>query len=86
MLDLKTDDEKNELDNLIYRLAAIGVNASVSSYSDAHMKLNESFYKLDLSTMVSMWDYLDDRVKVRIINVHSAKFKEWIESTSKKGV
>jgi hypothetical protein len=86
MLDPKTEDEKYELDKLIYRLAAIGANSSLSSYNDAHLKLNEAFYKLDLVTIVNMWDYLDDRVKVRVINVHSAKFKEWIESTSKRGI
>lgn len=79
-------DEKNEIDKLIYRLAAIGANSSIAYYSEAHLKLGEAFYKLDLLTIVNMWDYLDDRVKVRIINIHSAKFKEWIESNSKRGV
>lgn len=79
----------NEFDALseqevIYRLAALGVNACNNSY-DVKMKcISDRFCKLNLKTVVNMWDLLDDRVKIRILNSNVEKFKAWVNSSSEQ--
>lgn len=65
---------------IIFRLAAIGANSSNNSYDGRIRPLTDRFISLDLKTMFYMWDFLDDKVKLRILNKNKEKFREWILS------
>lgn len=82
--DLSPVSEEVSEESVIYSLAAFGANACFTSY-DSKMKLmSDNFCKLDLSVICNMWDLLDDRVKIKIVNINSEKFKAWVNSSSQK--
>ena len=68
--------------DIVFRLAAVGANNINKSYDNRYKPLSDRFVALDLSIMSSMWDFLEDHVKLRIINKHHDKFKSWINSHS----
>jgi hypothetical protein len=68
--------------DIVFRLAAIGANNTNKSYDGRYKPLSDRFISLDLSLMANMWDFLEDHVKLRIINKHHDKFKTWINSHS----
>lgn len=68
--------------DIILRLAALGVNTCNGSYDTRYKNLSDRFVKLNLKTIAEMWDLLDDKVKIRILNSNSDKFKEWVKSIS----
>jgi hypothetical protein len=69
---------------IIYALTAYGINSCFSSYDSKLKLMADNFFKLNLGTISKMWDSLDDRVKVKVINVNSEAFKSWINSFSKE--
>jgi len=68
--------------DVVFRLAAIGVNSSNRSYDNRYKPLSDKFVSLDLSLINNMWDFLDDHLKLRVINKNHDKFKTWINSHS----
>lgn len=76
-----------EIDSLseqevIYLLAALGANYCNSAYDPKMKIISDKFCKLDLKIVVNMWDLLDDRVKIRIVNSNIEKLKAWVNSSS----
>ena len=69
-------------EDVVLRLAALGANTCNQSYDQKQKNLSDRFVKLNLKMLANMWDYLDDRVKIRVVNSNSDKFKEWISSFS----
>jgi len=77
-------EEEISEDHIIYSLAAFGINSCFNSYDPRTRTLADNFCKLDLSIIANMWDTLDDRVKIKILNINSQIFKSWINSYSRK--
>jgi hypothetical protein len=69
---------------VIYRLAALGANSCNSSYDTKQKFISDRFSKLSLGIIVNMWDFLDERVKIRVLNSNSEKFKAWVIASSEQ--
>lgn len=67
-------------DEVFAMIIAAGVNASVASYNDKMVKIADAFCRQPINHVINVWDHLDDRVKVKIINYNIKDIKEWILS------
>lgn len=70
---------------VIYRLAAFGINSCNQSYDQRQKAISDRFTRIDLGVIANMWDNLDERVKIRILNSNAEKFKAWISSYTQNG-
>ena len=62
-----------------YSLIAIGVNTCFRSYDNRHKELVAAFMEMPLSEISKSWDYLDQNVKIGVLDKHSEEFKRWIQ-------
>ena len=61
-------------------LVGMGVNAVIGSYNEDHRKLAEEFVSLSLLDISPVGQHLNDKVKIRVLDVHQAELSEWLES------
>lgn len=61
-------------------LVGMGVNSVIGSYNEDQMKMAEEFVSLSLTDISPVWLHLNDKVKIRILDVHQAELSEWMES------
>ena len=69
-------------EEVINYLTAVGVNASHRQYDETAKKMYQAYLELPLSTLVNAWEYLNDQVKIAILNAHLEDFKKWIKGSS----
>jgi hypothetical protein len=77
-LEIVEEEEIMNKEDVLNYLIAIGVNTCNRSYDTAHKQMKESFLAMPLKEIAPSWDYLDDAVKISIINNHIDEFKSWV--------
>ena len=82
---LSKELEENDLSdsnseyNILYQLAAMGVNKATSSYSDEHKQIQKDFCKLPANIIFKMWPKLSSNVKVKYVDSNLDLFMEWLK-------
>ena len=66
--------------DLLYKLAAIGVNQAWRSYDEDSKQLASSFLELDNCVILSMWDGLDKNIKTEFVDRNSDLILEWLKN------
>ena len=61
-------------------LIAIGVNNAISSYNSEDKELAQRFFNLPLRYIGPTWPNLSDQSKIRVVDVHSESFNNWIKN------
>ena len=77
-LEVVSEEEGMNKEDVLNYLVAIGVNTCNRSYDNTHKEMKDSFLAMPLKEIAPSWDYLDDAVKISIVNTHSDAFKSWI--------
>lgn len=65
--------------DIVYELAAIGVNSSSRGYHSTRPELISGFLKLPKSDLCKMWTHLETPVKVKYIDGNEDLFLEWLK-------
>jgi len=71
----------SEIEVLNY-LTAAGVNAVHRKYDDEAKRMYQAYLELPLATLADSWLYLDNNVKIAILDTHMEEFKNWIKGAS----
>jgi len=71
-------------EQVVYLLAGLGINYCVNAYDPKLKEISDRFSKLNLKIVFNMWDSIDDRAKIKIINSNAEKLKAWINSYSEQ--
>ena len=66
--------------DLLYKLAAIGVNQAWRSYDEDSKQLASSFLELDNCVILNMWDGLDKNIKTEFVDRNSDLILEWLKN------
>ena len=73
-------ERRGDSAELLYRLAAIGINKASRGYDDVSKSLVERFASLDNKVVLRMWNDLDESIKLGFINRNSDLILEWLEN------
>lgn len=73
-------ESRGDSTDLLYRLAAIGINKASKGYDDVSKSLVERFASLDNKVVLHMWNDLDDSIKLGFINRNSDLILEWLQN------
>jgi len=65
---------------ILYKLAAVGINAVYNSYRNDKSEILEGFGKLPKPIIGEMWSELDSKIKVAYVDANEADFKEWLNN------
>ena len=77
-LEVVEEEEAMDKESVLNYLIAIGVNTCNRSYDASHKQMKEYFLAMPLKEIAPSWDYLDDAIKISVINDHIDEFKAWI--------
>lgn len=67
-------------DSVLYKLAAIGINAVHSSYRNDKQELMYIYGQLPKPVIAEMWEDLDSSLKVAYVDANAEDFKDWIRN------
>ena len=73
-------EESGQDYTVLYKLAAIGVNAAMNSYRDDKEVLSSAFLSLPKEAVLMMWQELEDRPKLSFINKNDELILEWLRN------
>lgn len=65
---------------ILYKLAAVGINAVYNSWRNDKSEILEGFGKLPKHVIGEMWSELDSKIKVEYVDANEADFKEWLNN------
>jgi len=65
---------------ILYKLAAVGINAVYNSWRNDKSEILEGFGKLPKHVISEMWSELDSKIKVAYVDANEADFKEWLNN------
>ena len=75
----KQEDHSKSDDLVMSKLIAIGANYLQNSYEDEKKNVYSSFVKSSLGDIIEVWPYLENKVKVDIIDSHYEEFKKFVQ-------
>ena len=73
-------EESGSEKDLLYKLAAIGVNQAWRSYDEESKQLSSSFLDLDKCVILGMWEGLDKNIKTEFVDRNSDLILEWLKN------
>ena len=73
-------EESGSEKDLLYKLAAIGVNQAWRSYDEESKQLSSSFLDLDKCVILGMWEGLDKNIKTGFVDRNSDLILEWLKN------
>lgn len=73
-------EKRGDSADLLYRLAAIGINKASRGYDDVSKSLVKRFALLDNRVVFNMWSHLDDSIKLAFVDRNSDLILEWLEN------
>ena len=73
-------EESGSEKDLLYKLAAIGVNQTWRSYDEESKQLASSFLDLDKCVILGMWEGLDKNIKTEFVDRNSDLILEWLKN------
>ena len=67
-------------EHVINYLIGTGVNAVAGSYNEESAKMAKEFVSLSMRDISPVWQFLNDKVKIMVLNEHREEFVKWVES------
>ena len=65
-------------------LIGMGVNSVIGSYNAEQAKFAEDFISLPLVDISPVWLHLNDKAKVKVLDVHHEELIEWLNSGARQ--